>query len=112
MDANQSKAFYARMRKLRTQQLLSQKTTAGVAKYTAAEAKKLANQEIQERRKITTQLAKSKGLPTGEGFGARLKGMGGTQASIAASLALPMITDFFAGGERTSASGAFIQVLV
>ena len=112
MDANQSKAFYARMRKLRTQQLLSQKTTAGVAKYTAAEAKKLANQEIQERRKITTQLAKSKGLPTGEGFGARLKGMGGTQASIAASLALPMITDFFAGGEPTSASGASSQALV
>ena len=45
MDANQSKAFYARMQKIRTQQLTT-------STRTAAEAEKLAKTEIQERQKL------------------------------------------------------------
>ena len=112
LDLKSQDKFLEQFQTSRQKQLLSQKTQAGTAKYTAEEAKKLAAKEVKARRDVTKQIQKSRGLPTGGGFGSRLKGMGGPQASIAASLALPMITDFFAGGEPTSASGASSQALV
>ena len=57
-------------------------------------------------------MRKARGLPTGGGILDRFKGMNAGQLSIGASLALPMITDFFAGGEPTSAAGASSQALV
>lgn len=105
LDLKSQSKFLRQFEATRRQQLRQ----AGAS---AAEAKKLANQEVKARRDIARQVQKSRGLPTGGGILGRLKGMGGPQASIAASLALPMITDFFAGGEPTSAGGASTQALV
>ena len=105
LDLKSQSKFLRQFEATRRQQLRQ-------AGRSAAEAKKLANQEVKARRDITRQMQKSRGLPTGGGFGARLKGMNAGQLSIGASLALPMITEFFAGGEPTSAGGASSQALV
>ena len=105
LDLKSQSKFFKQFEATRRQQLRQ-------AGKSAAEAKKLAKQEVKARRDITKQMQKSRGLPTGGGMLGKLKGGIGSQGSIAASLALPMITDFFAGGEPTSASGAANQAAV
>lgn len=77
------------------------------------EAEKQAKQELKARRQITRQIQKARGLPTAQGFGGRAKdfvsNLSKNQASLGLSFALPMITDFFAGGEPTTAGGAATQ---
>lgn len=77
------------------------------------EAEKQAKQELKARRQITRQIQKARGLPTAQGFRGRAKdfvsNLSKNQASLGLSFALPMITDFFAGGEPTTAGGAATQ---
>ncbi|MBV04337.1 MAG: hypothetical protein CML45_08075, partial [Rhodobacteraceae bacterium] len=105
LDLKSQSKFLKQFEATRRQQLKQ-------AGRSASEAKKLAAKEVKARRDITKQMQKSRGLPTGGGILGKLKGGIGSQGSLAASLALPMITDFFAGGEPTSASGAANQAAV
>ena len=76
-------------------------------------AEQQAKQELKAREKITRQIQRARGLPTGGGFFGRGKEFLGNltkgQAGLGASIALPLLTNALVGGEATSSSGAATQ---